>query len=91
MTDSTAPRCKACNAPIRFRKTASGKWEPLDPDGSSHFANCPARKRKNYPDSVCISCGSLNVERGPGVGPHYAKLRCLDCNNFRWLPRPAQS
>jgi len=87
---TSQPRCRTCNAPLRFRKLPSGKWEPLDPDGGSHFATCPGRKRNKYSPHVCIACGSTNVEQGPGTGPHHAKLRCLDCNNFRWLPRPVE-
>ena len=33
--------CRSCGAPITWVKTESGKWMPLDPDGTSHFATCP--------------------------------------------------
>ena len=80
--------CRRCGQPIRFRETANGSFQPIDPDGAVHFATCPARERKEYPDNVCIACGSLNTERGPGTTMHFARLRCLDCNSFRWLPHP---
>lgn len=81
--------CRACGAPIAFRQLPSGSWQPLDPEtGEVHFATCSARVRPNHPDHVCIKCGSLNVEQTPGVGPHYAGLRCLDCGGYRWLRRP---
>ena len=80
--------CRDCNQPIRWREMPSGKWQPIDGDGTLHFLSCPVRERKTYPDNVCIVCGSLNTERGPGAGPHYARLRCLDCQALRWLPHP---
>ena len=80
--------CRDCGQPIRWRETQNEKWQPIDGDGGLHFLTCPKRERKTYPDNVCISCGSLNVERGPGAGPHFARLRCLDCQSLRWLPRP---
>lgn len=93
MTNLTLPHssrstCRQCGQPIRWRETPNGKMQPINEDGEIHFATCPKRERKKLPDNVCTSCGSFNVERGPGVGPHYAKLRCLDCQAFRWLPRP---
>lgn len=80
--------CRNCGQPIRFRETRNGSFQAIDPDGSIHFATCPARERKELPDNACIACGSMNVERGPGAGPHYARLRCLDCQSLRWLPWP---
>lgn len=85
---SSSSTCRDCGRPIRWRETSSGKMQPIDPDGGAHFASCPKRERKNLPENACSSCGSLNVERGPGAGPHYARLRCLDCQGLRWLPRP---
>ena len=80
--------CRQCDQPIRWRETPAGKWQPIDPDGAVHFSTCPKRPRNNYPSNVCIACGSTNIEIGPGVGPHHGKLRCLDCQAFRWLPKP---
>jgi len=80
--------CRECGAPIEFQLTQAGKWQPLNPDGSVHFATCAARPKNNYPRDVCIACGSTNVEEGPGAGPHYARLRCLACQSLRWLPHP---
>lgn len=88
MTTSSRSACRQCGQPIRWRETPGGRWQPIDPDGSVHFVSCPAREHKELPDNVCTSCGSLNVERGPGAGPHYARLRCLDCQSLRWLPHP---
>ena len=34
------PKCKACDAEIRFTKTSQGKWQPLNPDGSNHMKIC---------------------------------------------------
>jgi hypothetical protein len=86
-TPPTIP-CPACKAPIVFCSTVRGKHQPVDPDGEIHFATCPARQRPTLPDNVCVSCGSLDVVRGPGKGPHAASLRCRDCGAFRWLRQP---
>lgn len=86
--------CRACNAPIRFVTTARGKLAPVDADGTSHFATCPevARfKRPATPENQCHVCGSEHVEREPGVGPHYGKLRCLDCEAWRWQRKPQEA
>ena len=40
------------------------------------------------PGATCHECGSSNVFRTPGAGPHYAGLRCRDCHAHRWLPTP---
>ena len=80
--------CRNCGQPIRFRELQSGKFLPIDEDGGNHFLTCPSRPKRNLPRDVCISCGSTNVEEGPGAGPHYARLRCLDCQSLRWLPKP---
>jgi len=34
-------KCRSCGAPIEWVKTDAGKWMPVDPDGTSHFATCP--------------------------------------------------
>ena len=81
-------KCRDCSEPIRWRELPSGKWIPIDPDGSIHFASCVARQKPALPEDRCHVCGSPNVERGPGAGIHYARLRCLDCSTFRWLPHP---
>jgi hypothetical protein len=82
-------RCRNCNALIEFRQNHNGKWVPYDEDGTVHFVSCSARRdRPELPDDVCLSCGSLDVERQPGRGPHYAALVCRDCGAHRWLRRP---
>jgi DNA-directed RNA polymerase subunit RPC12/RpoP len=84
------PRCRECQQPIEFRETAGGKLQPVDPGGTVHFATCPARRERRppYPEDVCIRCGSLDVERGPGTAMHHASLRCRDCGSHRWLRKP---
>jgi len=34
-------RCRGCGAPIVWRRTEAGKWQPVNPDGVAHFATCP--------------------------------------------------
>ena len=81
--------CRNCRAPIRWRETPNGKWQPIVGDGTLLFLSCPERpSRPRLPDDQCIACGSTNVEQGPGAGPHFARLRCLDCQSLRWLPHP---
>lgn len=86
--------CRACRAPITFAETKNGKLMPVDADGTPHFAACPeaARFRKPaVPDNLCASCGSDNVERLPGTGPHFGALRCHDCGSRRWLRKPQET
>lgn len=86
--------CRSCGAAIRFEPTAKGKLMPVDPDGGSHFGTCSERLKDrppSPPDNVCASCGSDNVEREPGRGPHFGALRCHDCNAFRWLRKPQEA
>jgi hypothetical protein len=86
--------CRACGAAIRFETTAKGKLAPISiATGESHFIDCPeaARfKKPALPENVC-ACGSENVEREPGRGPHFGLLRCHDCGATRWLRRPQES
>lgn len=88
------PACRACGEAIRFESTASGKLQPISiKTGVSHFADCPeaARfKKPVLPDNVC-ACGSENVERLPGVGPHFGALKCHDCGARRWLRKPQET
>ena len=41
----TPTQCSACAAVILFVRTRKGKRAPLNPDGTSHFASCPAADR----------------------------------------------
>lgn len=37
----------------------------------------------------CPSCGATQGRQTAGVGPHFAGLRCVNCDRFiKWLPRP---
>ena len=42
------------------------------------------------PATPCPGCGTLDTpSRGPGAGPHFARLTCAGCLVFlRWLPKP---
>jgi len=35
--------CKGCGATIYFTTTSSGKFMPVNPDGTSHMDTCPER------------------------------------------------
>lgn len=44
--EGTEPaRCRGCKAVIFWIKTERGRNMPVDPDGTSHFANCPDADR----------------------------------------------
>ena len=32
--------CNKCNLPIKFAKTHTGKWMPVNVDGSEHWGDC---------------------------------------------------
>lgn len=89
------PACRACGAAIRFEPTAKGKLHPISlATAESHFADCPEAprfKKPATPENQCAACGSENVEREPGRGPHFGALRCMDCNAFRWLRKPVET
>lgn len=38
-----AKQCKGCGATIYFATTSSGKFMPVNPDGTSHMDTCPDR------------------------------------------------
>lgn len=38
-----AKQCKGCQATIYWAKTEAGKNMPVNPDGTPHWENCPAR------------------------------------------------
>jgi hypothetical protein len=88
-------RCRSCDAEIRFEPTAKGKLMPVSvATGESHFADCPNAARHRtpaLPDNACASCGSDNVERLPGTGPHFGAIRCQDCGSHRWLRKPVEA
>jgi hypothetical protein len=33
--------CAGCGAPIVWRRTKAGRFQPVNPDGVAHFATCP--------------------------------------------------
>lgn len=37
--------CRGCGAAIAWARTPAGKYAPLDPSGTSHFATCPDADR----------------------------------------------
>lgn len=40
-TFTNVGRCTACGAPLSWCTTKAGRRAPLNPDGTSHFADCP--------------------------------------------------
>ncbi|MGE5655064.1 MAG: hypothetical protein ACM37W_00320 [Actinomycetota bacterium] len=46
---------------------------------------------KTYQELIqtCRHCGGNNISERKGTGPHYAELRCDECNrHIRWLKNP---
>lgn len=85
-------RCRDCGAPIIWRRTPNGKLQPINVDGGEvHFATCTKRPRQTYPSNVCLKCGSMDVTVLPGTGPHHGAIRCNDCGQHRWLPKPREA
>lgn len=43
--------CRSCPQAIAWHKTRAGRPAPLNPDGTSHFANCPGadQHRRTHP------------------------------------------
>ena len=86
--------CRDCGEQIGFVPTARGKWQTVNADGEPHAATCAKRLEHRppaVPGNLCAACGSDNVEREPGRGPHFGGLRCHDCKAFRWLRKPQES
>ena len=46
---SPVGRCRSCRAPVLWALTPAGKWNPLDADGTSHFATCPQAAEHRRP------------------------------------------
>ena len=81
-------RCRNCQAEIQWVETPNGRLMPIDADQVSHFARCPAARKPAPPQDVCLSCGSRDLERLPGKGPHHGAIRCRVCGAHRWLRTP---
>lgn len=50
--------CRSCGARIAWLRTAKGSLAPVNPDGTSHFSNCPQaedwRKRKQSREEAAL-------------------------------------
>lgn len=80
--------CRACGASVTWGTSVHGRPQPLNADGTVHFATCSKRRGPEPSRKVCTRCGSFAVDEGPGAGPHHARLTCRDCHGVRWLRRP---
>lgn len=94
--------CAGCHAPVEWRRTESGRWTPVDPDGTPHWARCPfaekfRRRRGSRPLRVesCSWCHDLNpmTEELCGTCGHQAHVprmfcRCARCPLGRQLELP---
>lgn len=44
--DTSNTRCKYCGLPIIFIQLHSGKWKPLNPNGTSHWQACKYEQQR---------------------------------------------
>lgn len=44
-------RCRACGRAITFRSTRNEKQQPVNPDGTIHFATCTGNPQKHKPSA----------------------------------------
>ena len=63
-----------------------GTVTPLRGQQSMSLVDRPAPSAEDGPP--CLKCGNLNTVVSPGVGPHHARIDCLKCKAWRWLPKP---
>jgi hypothetical protein len=64
----------------------------------AHLEHYPCNLLKQHVESsknakaneACLRCGTIGeFTRGPGAGPHHARLICAACGRFvKWLPAP---
>lgn len=47
--DAAITNCRSCDAPIAWIITEAGRSMPVNPDGTSHFINCPNAKQHRKP------------------------------------------
>jgi endogenous inhibitor of DNA gyrase (YacG/DUF329 family) len=81
--------CPHCGERVGWGKSVNNRPQPIDADGTVHFATCKAMKRteKAFP-ADCAACGSENLDVRPGTGPHAGALYCIDCGRFiKWLSK----
>lgn len=45
-TFSNVATCRECPARIAWHVTPAGRKAPLNPDGTSHFSDCPGAERR---------------------------------------------
>lgn len=43
-------------------------------------------------EQACLSCDTTMGYQAAGTGPHWAALRCAECDRFiKWLPKPVHN
>lgn len=67
-----ATLCNKCNLPITFKKLASGKLCPTNPDGSDHWDDCSKAKRAGRQFNPATDMKESRVQRGE----HYVAHAC---------------
>ena len=79
----------------KFGAWPHGTALPIEPDDEvrgyiKHLQIRQAKSKRKPVKTSCRYCGSSNLQKAPGAGPHSAQLRCGDCNrHVQWLPKEA--
>lgn len=79
----------SCPRAWRFlpEKTPTAATVNLDLSWRIAYRKRMEKERKKAPVQPC-ACGSTATVRGPGSGPHAARLSCAECGRFRqWIPK----
>ncbi len=92
--------CRSCGQQVLWCTTAAGKRAPLNPDGTSHFSNCPQASawrgrgaaaaaqptdlRDYFPNGLRVAGQCISC----GAGPDDQHLRRCICFDGRWYTGP---
>lgn len=71
MTPS-ASYCKGCSALIYWKRTAAGRMQPFDPDGTAHHITCPEAHRFHVSKQKLRARGDGQQNLFPGGEPKQA-------------------
>lgn len=66
-------RCRSCNAPIRFERTASGKLTPIALEtGEPHWIDCPERREWRKAETP-TQASFLDPDEAPPAEPTHRR------------------
>lgn len=81
--------CKSCGAKIRFIKTKTGKWMPVNADPISYKSDSDGKDKIVTPEGEVVTCKSrVRLEEATGVGyiSHFATCpnSAMHRRNKKW-------